>query len=213
MRDYTETNKSAFNRLAHEYNERWRKYLGHQETVLSLFEEKLRQGFEAPIRVLDVGCGVGLDSHILTEHGFQIYGIDIAEKMIEYAKQNVPRAIFEESNFFTYLNGQFQGIVMDAFLHLFPKEEVQTILGKAKSLLVSGGYGLICTTKNDESVEGYFEKEDYNGRVKRFRKHWTEQELKDTLKQNGLRIVDFYIDHEQAFNKIWMNALFQVGGE
>ena len=28
-----------------------------------------------------------------------------------------------------------------------------------------------------------------------------------------LRIVDFYIDHEQAFNKIWMNALFQVGGE
>ncbi|MBI2110466.1 hypothetical protein HYT51_01675 [Candidatus Woesearchaeota archaeon] len=58
MRDYIEVNKRAFNRLAHEYNERWRKYLGHQEKVLRPFEKKLKQRFEAPIRVLDIGCGV-----------------------------------------------------------------------------------------------------------------------------------------------------------
>ncbi len=213
MKDYIGVNKSAFNELAHEYNERWRKYLGHQEVVLNPFEEKLRRNFETPIKVLDVGCGVGLDSYILTEHGFQVYGIDIAEKMIEYARQNVPRMKFEEADFLTYQNGQFHGLVMDAFLHLFPKEEVPTILNKVRSFLVQGGYGLICTTKGKKSREGYFEKEDYSSKVKRFRKHWTEQELKDTFEQNGLRIVDFYTDHEQVFNKTWMNALFQVGGE
>src|SRR3989344_1361245 len=150
MRDYIETNKSAFNRLAHEYNKRWRKYLGHQETVLSPFEKKLKQDFEAPIRVLDVGCGAGLDSYILTEHDFQVCGIDIAEKMVEYARQNAPRGSFEETDFFTYSNGQFHGIVIDAFLHLFPKADVPLVLNKAKSLLVPGGYGLVCTTKNED---------------------------------------------------------------
>lgn len=162
---------------------------------------------------MDVGCGVGLDSYILTEQGFQVNGVDIAERMVEYARQNVPRASFEEADFFTYSNGQFHGIVMDAFLHLFPKADIPIVLSKAKSLLVPRGYGLVSTTKSEKSVEGYFKKEDYHERVKRFRKFWTEQELRETLEQNGLRIVDFYTDHEQAFNKIWMNALFQVGGE
>ncbi|MBI2110465.1 class I SAM-dependent methyltransferase [Candidatus Woesearchaeota archaeon] len=142
-----------------------------------------------------------------------MYGIDIAEGMIEYARKNAPKASFEEADFFTYSNGLFHGIVMDAFLHLFPKEDIPIVLSKAKSLLVPRGYGLVCTTKNEESTEGYFEKEDYHGKVKRFRKFWTEQELIETLEQNGLRIIDLYTDYEKAFNKLWMNALFQVVAE
>ena len=162
---------------------------------------------------LHVGCGVGLDSYILTEQDFQVYGIDIAEQMIVYARQNAPKGNFNEADFLAYSNRQFHGIIMDAFLHLFPKGDVPLILSKAKSLIVPTGYGLICTTKNEESAEGYSEKTDYCVRAERFRKYWTEQELMDVLEQNGLSIVDFYTDHEQAFNKIWMNVLFQPGAE
>jgi 2-polyprenyl-3-methyl-5-hydroxy-6-metoxy-1,4-benzoquinol methylase len=37
--------------------------------------------------VLDVGCGNGIISRSLGEHGFNVYGIDISEKAIEKAKQ------------------------------------------------------------------------------------------------------------------------------
>ncbi|MEK6938548.1 MAG: class I SAM-dependent methyltransferase, partial [Nanoarchaeota archaeon] len=88
---YCNANKNAYNRLAQEYNERCGKNLEHQEAVLSPFEEKLKQDFEFPIKILDIGCGVGLDSLILTKHGFQVQGIDISEDMIEYSIQNVRR--------------------------------------------------------------------------------------------------------------------------
>jgi len=190
--------------LADQYNEKWRNYLGHQEQVLAPFEQRLRNGAS----LLDVGCGVGLDSYILSEHGFSITGIDVAEKMIFYAKQNAPKASFQNISFFSYKDKFVEGIVMDAFLHLFPKKEVPSILSHVRSLLLPGGYGFISTTQSKESYEGYYEKEDYKSKYIRFRAHWMEDELKETLEENHLKIVDSYTDTFQ--HKEWMNIVFQV---
>ena len=146
-----------YNLLADEYNEKWKSYLRHQEQVLAPFEQRLRQKFQKPISVLDIGCGVGLDSYILSEHGFSVTGIDIAEKMISYACQNAPLADFSCVSFWDYQGRMAEGLVIDAFLHLFPKVQVPNILSKVRSLLVSGGYGFISTTKSLEPSEGYFE--------------------------------------------------------
>lgn len=210
MEEYVEINRKAYDKLSHQYNERWREQVSHQKAILEPFEKKLQKDFENPIKILDVGCGVGLDCHIFSSHGFQSCGIDISSEMIEYAKQNVPDGVFKTSNFLEYSGGKFNGIIMDAFLHLFPLEDVPIVLNKVKKFLVTGGYGLICTTKCNKSTEGYFEKTDYRGGVKRFRKFWTEHELKNIIVQSELEIVDFYIDHNEYSDKVWMNVIFRL---
>ncbi len=213
MKDYVKTNKEAFESLASQYNERWRLYLEHQEQVLKPLIERLQTAFDGKIKVLDVGCGVGLDLFLLDQYGFQVYGLDISSRMGGPARKNVPRAEVFEADFQNEpITGQYHGIVMDAFLHLFPKRDVPEILSKAKTLLMSGGYGLICTTKNETSKEGYFEKDDYIGSVKRFRTFWNEEELREILEQNDLDVVDFYTDTEKHFDKVWMNVIFQAKG-
>jgi len=54
-------------------------------------------------RVLDVGCGTGVPvSQMLADAGMQVTGIDIAPKMIEYARQRVPNARFEAIDMLEY---------------------------------------------------------------------------------------------------------------
>lgn len=210
MRDYIEENKKTFSILAPQYNEKWRTYLKHQEVVLKPFEDRLRDEFEGKIRVFDIGCGVGLDLYILSQHGFDVYGLDICPEMVRYARQNVPDAHVSEGDF---LNGTIDnvshGVIMDAFLHLFPQRDISLVFDRVKSVLHPRGYGLICTTKSDKSKEGYFDKRDYRGKTTRFRKFWREDELKLAIQENGFEICDFYEDHEENFDKIWMNVVFR----
>lgn len=51
--------------------------------------ERIRQRFgEAPVRVLDVGCGAGLASEALARKGFQVLGIDPAADAIAAARRH-----------------------------------------------------------------------------------------------------------------------------
>jgi ubiquinone/menaquinone biosynthesis C-methylase UbiE len=210
MKDYLEINKDTFNLLAPEYNQRWQKYLLHQEDVLKPFFVNLKQRFNSNINVLDIGCGVGLDSFILNNQGFTVEGVDISEKMIDFARQNVINGKFAVGDFTQIPARRFNGLLMDAFIHLFPKNEIPSLLEKIKSCLLPGGLAFICTTKSETSSEGFLEKADYHIKTLRFRKHWTQEELIETLKNSGFKIVEFYLDHETTYNKVWMNVIIET---
>lgn len=49
-------------------------------------QDVIQQFMRPPGRVLDVGCGAGREAFALAERGFEVVGIDIAEKMIHQAK-------------------------------------------------------------------------------------------------------------------------------
>lgn len=211
MNNYLATNKAAFDALAPQYDARWRKYLGHQEKVLKPFEDLLREQFHGQVKVLDIGCGVGLDSYILVQHGFEVHAIDFSEKSVAYAKRNVLAAKVRAGDFLSEkFEEKFHGVVLDAFLHLFPKKDVHLVFDKVKSVLAPRGVGLICTTQSHESKEGYFEKADYAGRVKRFRKFWTQHELIETLEGAGFKILKIYLSENKPFNKTWFNVIFKL---
>ncbi len=208
MKPYVRRNQAAFDALASAYQLRWRTFLGHQETVLRPFEDALRARFERPIRVLDLGCGVGLDAHILFRHGFSLTGLDVSRKMIRFARRNVPRAKFVCGDFLTHrFSSRFHGVVMDASLHLFPKRDVHFVLEKTRQSLLPGGVGIVCTTKSAVSREGYSAKSDYPGSPKRFRKHWTRAELIRTLARHGFVIGKVFTD--RFAGKAWLNVVFR----
>ncbi len=210
MKEYLKINKKVYENLAPEYDKRWRVYLEHEKAVLKPLESRLKKEFDIPISVLDVGCGVGLDSYILSKNGFVVIGIDFSPKMLSFAERNVPSVKFVDIDFLEDdFEGNFQGIILNAFIQLFPKRDVSIILEKVKSLLVKDGYCLISITKDEESKEGYMEKIDYPGNLKRFRKFWTKKEIIEILEQGGFKIVEYYEDYEKNFKKNWMNIIFQ----
>jgi hypothetical protein len=130
--------------------------------------------------------------------------------MISYARYNVPQAKFREACFLeSKFSRIYHGVIMSAFIHLFPKEDVGIVLNKVKSILIPGGYGLVSTTYSEHSVEGYYRKNDYNNKVKRFRKFWRRDELIETIQNHGLLIVGDYYNYSSFDNKTWINILFK----
>ena len=58
----------------------------------AVIEADLARGSEAPIRILDLGCGVGHGAHMLAElPGVEVVGIDPSAESIRYASQNYCR--------------------------------------------------------------------------------------------------------------------------
>ncbi len=208
--EYVEFNRQTYETLADEYQQRWKKFIDHQTEVLRPFTEELVKKFGPNASALDVGCGVGLDSYILSKCRLDVSGIDISSKMISHAKINVPTGKFTVANFVDAKIDQiFDGVVMNAFIHLFPKTDCPEILKKAKAIMREGGIGFISTTKSDESKEGYVEKDDYSGHMKRYRKHWTKKELEEAIVSAGFTIIDTYENNDPVVSgKVWMNVMF-----
>jgi len=203
-------NKIIYDVLANQYNERHFKNIKHQKKVLTPFMDLLKRDFGDSPSVIDIGCGVGLDSHILSEAGFKVLGMDVSHEMVRYAKQNAKKATIISTDFDNGLTGNFDGVLLDAVFHLFPKEYAPVFFKKIKDLMTSDSYCFLSTTKHSKSKEGLFEKKDYEGNIKRFRRFYMEEELLALIKENGFKIVKVYYDEETInTHKSWINIIFK----
>ncbi|MBU0907317.1 MAG: class I SAM-dependent methyltransferase, partial [Nanoarchaeota archaeon] len=204
-----ELNKETYDSLAGEYQKRWKSYYEHQTEVLSHFVREIKSKNNAKeIKILDVGCGVGLDSAIMSDHGFKAEGIDFSSEMIKFARINVPGGKFVHTNLFDYDPGsKYKGVILDAFIHLFPKNHLQAVFNKIKDLTEEEGILYISTTLHDNPSEGFILKGDYENKKARFRKEWTKEEFLTELHKLGLQLIKYYEDKEDVYKKHWMNVL------
>ena len=161
-------------------------------------------------RVLDIGCAVGYTMEILSQNNMLPEGIDISPRMIEYARERNPHAELVVGDFLDhhYKDNSFDGVMLYAFIHLFPKDVATECLKKAVALLKPTGYMFIGTTKSDIASEGFEKKVDYISSPTRFRKRWTPAELIALFDENNLRIVH-YEDNTDELGKIWMDYVVQ----
>ncbi|MDP2909825.1 MAG: class I SAM-dependent methyltransferase [bacterium] len=199
---------STYNALAEEYEKRTKALFSVTQNAVNAMSNYVRPKG----KILDIGCGVGLAASFFSYKGFEVTCIDISPKMISFAKKRNPSATFIQGDFLTTnFDSLFDGVFAFSFIHLFPKDVALRILQKIHQTLDYGGIAHIDSTKSKNSKEGWEVKKDYKGKYKRYRKHWTETELRDALIQSGFEIIDLK-DYTDPFGKNWIDFIVRKSG-
>lgn len=200
MDNIIQKNKETYDALAKEYDEKTAVRKSYNAGIFERFSKFITTGRE----ILDIGCAVGLDLENFRERGFVPTGIELSGEMAKIARERNPETKILEGDFMELeIPKNFDAVWAQSFIHLFPKKQVPGVLDKIKNCLKEGGVAYFTTTKSEESGEGWIEKTDYTGSYKRFRKHWTKQELQESFEKSGFSVLEYY-EIDDPFNKTFM---------
>ena len=91
--------------------------------------------------VLEIGCGWGWDTKVLTDAGFSVIGIDMSKKFLDQAKNLVPTAHFILQNMQQDFPGAipYQVIIASLSMHYMPWSETVAMVEKVKGALDEDG--------------------------------------------------------------------------
>jgi len=144
--------------------------------------------------ILDVGCGTGKPIDVyLSDNKFKVVGIDISNKMIDFAKElNLENTIFINTDFLEYKNDdKFDAIIaFDSIWHIDLDDQL-SIYKKCASLLVDDGYLLFTHGIRHETILGkmFSHSFSYSALAK--------DELKKALMDNNFTIISWYENYEE----------------
>lgn len=111
--------------------------------------EKIRADFGRQLRILDLGCGKGWLTAILSKYG-AVLGVDLS---IDVAKKLYPHLEFRQANIITdEIEGQYDVTVSSEVIEHLETESQPILVRRCYELLGQDGY-LILTTPNKSKVE------------------------------------------------------------
>lgn len=92
-------------------------------------------------RVLDIGCGPGIDANHVAAQGHRVVGVDAAPRMIEVARREFPRVEFRVADMrnLPFDPKSFDAIMAICSIIFLSKREVPAVLEGFAKLLVPGG--------------------------------------------------------------------------
>lgn len=119
-------------------------------------------------KVLDMGCGVGMNAHLLSREGLHVFGIDASGNMLKIAKRKFPQLDFEQRDilYSRLEDNAYDGIVLAYVIEHFNDEGLMRLKEEIDRLLKKGGLLFIAahvaTTEGmvpdplDESISIYY---------------------------------------------------------
>jgi len=206
MQDYVTVNKQAYEDVAPEYLNRAGKSTEPLEELAGKPLRHTLQNFKGAITVLEIGPGSGEICTYFEEHGCKTVAIDVAPKILENVKIISPRTKLIEADILSYeiQVESFELIYCGALIHLFTVSDATRIMDNIFQALKPNGILFINTTIHANSGEGYYEKYDYNRRVKRYRHRYTKREFETLVKNTSLEIIDQLATDEDSRDKHWL---------
>ena len=132
--------------------------------------------------------------------------IDISPGMQAVAQKRNPNAKLHIWDFMNHMfhGKQFDLLMLQALIHLFPKHHVaEAILPKLHHLLSDDWIIHMTTTKADTDKEWMFAKNDYEWvALDRFRSHYTQSTFEDLMSdKNGFELLDVTIEQDALSDK------------
>lgn len=229
MRDYIELNKQTYNELAEEYFSRLIKYdisyhvVGEKicETIFNIDSIKTKLKSRQEIKVLELGCGPGAILQALKDYPHvKAYAVDFSDRMAFFAKKSNEEATIKVENildvndiddlFGEKLQGSVDVLIMAAFIHLFPRNDAEQILQKAKNWISYDGIIYLDTTEEKEFSDGQIRvKKKIKGRdICHFRTMWTRKDFNTFLTHCGYDII-LQREHLANNGKKWLRTIIR----
>lgn len=133
---------SALDEFAWIYNKIWGPYANQ---AIQILDDLLLKQLSPNASVLDLCCGTGQLSNLLTNRGYQITGIDSSEAMIRFARRNAPNAMFvvQDARQFCYPES-YNAIIStyDSLNFITIEQELVDVFQNVFSSLKPGGWFL-----------------------------------------------------------------------
>lgn len=141
-------------------------------------------------KILDAGCGPGVDVAYIASKGFDVIGIDLSEKMLEIAKRKNPRIYFQKADIrkLNFKPNTFNGIIASFSLIHIPKKDVNKTVDNFYKLLKSRG--VIYIGIQEGKSQEIFLAEPLKPDEKIFLDIISAKEIKEILTKAGFIVLD-----------------------
>lgn len=211
-KDYIEINKASYDIVAEEYKTKYKNNDGANKFYDILQEFVLNKKNDDFSKMLEIGPGVGTLLKIFEEKGFRTTAVELSENMASLACENSSNSVIINNNILeiNFMPKQFDFILAMAVIHNFPEEDLIKLLDKIKVWLKNDGFFILDTTNNQVTETGFFEKEDYNNNVVRYRRKWKKEDLESFMEKQGFYIQDSVVYKDSTSNKEWLIYSFKV---
>ncbi|MDN3620179.1 methyltransferase domain-containing protein [Polaribacter undariae] len=187
-----ERNKESvetYNKSASNYQDKFMKmdlYNDTFDTFCELIEDENS-------KILEIASGPGnVTKYLLGKKpDLKILGIDLAPNMIEFAKENNPKAEFKvfDCREISKIELQFDGIMCGFCMPYLSKEECEKLIYDASKLLNSSGLLYISTMEDDYEKSGY-ELTSFSGENRVYIYYHQAEFLSECLKKYGYEVID-----------------------
>ena len=147
------------NRIANEYDSVYESLVAYSKrwnTIVDVFSGICTKND----RILEIGCGTGTFLKNLEKVGFNnLMGCDLAELVIDVAKEKVKSANFSVGNMIDlpYENDSFDVVTFMGSLHHLPFNDIKLAIAQASRILRKGGLMVIADANSEmDDFKHYF---------------------------------------------------------
>jgi len=200
--DKSELAAAVYNKIAEPYSKEFSKPSEYIDEFLDLLPIKSR--------VLDAGCGPGIDSAYIESRGFHVIGVDLSEGMVRLAEHKFPNIDFRLTDIrnLDFPPGFFEGIVASCSLIHIPKRDIIPTLNQFHRLL--GKDGIVYIALQGGKSEEIFINEPFKPDEKLFLDIFSFDEIKNLLIKTGFSIVKTHERKPQSKEELNFTKLFII---
>ena len=161
-------------------------------------------------KILDVGCGVGVDSGFVKSQGFEVIGLDLSKEMLNLARQKFPQIDFREQDIrkLGFPPESFDGIIASCSLIHIPKKDVPSLIESFRQILKKNG--AIYIALQGGNSEEIFIDEPFKPDEKLFVNIISFEEIKNLLVKNGFSIVKKYEREPKSKEELNYTKLYVI---
>ena len=178
----------TYNKSAQKYQDKFMKMDMYNDT----YEQFCNFVIVEDPQIFEVGVGPGNITKYLhsLRPDFNVFGIDLAPRMIELARINNPKAVFEvmDCRKIDQVNRYFDAIVAGFCLPYLSKEESATFIEASSKILNAKGLLYISTMEDSYDKSG-FETTSFSGDNKVYIYYHQEEFLSKCLISSGFEII------------------------
>ncbi len=153
--DQYEITVSTFNKLADKYQAKYMDFDFYCDTYDSFCELVTSNN----AKIFEIGCGPGnIAKYLLTKRpDYQLFGIDLAPRMVELARINNPLGIFEvmDSRNIKEVDQKFDAVMCGFCTPYLSKADVEELISNARTILNKGGVLHLSSMEDHDSRSGF----------------------------------------------------------